>query len=302
MNFSLKAYVKTLIPVFNKRDFINDIANVKQSLQDGIVRNWELASGLFQGGLKSPEVRAMNDKFEKKFARKNYRNMIDGIHSILSIMEMNCSAIEKIALRQIQGDISSSAISYLKANLIRYVELMDFSTRYANGLLAIVLYYEAKKNNLRTQNQPTKRDFAYIEKNFVHFIAAMEVMAVNAAELEKALSSVPDVTIPEDDSASNVIEANMGNAGDPLNMRFIFDTATFNLPFHLNNLWNNYLQTRYDKDVEMRKTIELKIEDYRRSMEGNPDPKTQAIIEAYEKRAALLDSRLKAEEEKYAHA
>lgn len=133
-------------------------------------------------------------------------------------------------------DVSTAGISYDRAVLLQYSELVDFYVRYARKVINYITAAElaALSSNRKVEGVPPK-DLEWLTANSTRFSIALNIATLKASEVKKRMADVPKATFNEDDEksmravvgSSKMDPFGFGNVSFPLSIIFKLRQSMF---------------------------------------------------------------------------
>lgn len=287
----IKKFITSLLPTFEKGRVTEDIALLKSELKDQTLPIFKEATNRFvTTPMASSEAKKFDRVFNSYVKMRGTRNYIETITKIFENLDQNYSKIETAVARAYGSDISVSGMTYLRANLLQYIEAVGFSLRYSRRLLIWTIHQEQLHSKTDGGAEPmSKAEIKWFEKNQNTFLYCMRVLNTVKGDLDKVLADIPDmIIVPEDVEA---MEKTVGNTKlDPMNLGII--PIAMNPIYHIRMAVAEWQVNRYNLAKEERKLLELKLLSMKESAQGNNDPKLQQNIEYTEGRLQKLNRKL----------
>lgn len=296
----IEQYVANVTGGLNKRQVVEHVRRLRQDLRDNTCPPYQSASEWFKDyTFKSKFASDFSQQFGRNAKLPFRGNYVQVVYQVLDRTAKNMEIIEKLVDRHFSNEIMASGLTYLKGNLIQYIDIVDFATRYARKLL--LLTYASEKNALERNGaemgkEMPRPEMQWLEANRDNFFAALASISPTPAELEKAIEQIPDIVVAQADGA--ILSNTLGRQSiDPLRMGFI--SARVNPIYHFRKWLVEREVARYDAAVEERQLLEYRLLDLKNLQNGEPDPKLQQIIEYNSKRLEKLNFRIAKMEEEW---
>ncbi len=296
-SFNIIQFFKSLVPSLNKKDILDTVEFVKKQLDDSLLPSYLNFTNLIGSkGLTSDESKTYDKAFQSRFKQLHHDNYLSGIQAVLQLMRSNIDTVEGLLQQNLSTDITKDGLTYQKASLIRYVEIMDFVTRYALTLLSWTISNETESLDKKANVPLTSLDIKWLQSSRENFFEALRVVSTPKSEFANAIKNIPDIMIDEKDNSN--LEATVGkNKIDPLQLGLVVDTTTFNLGFHVLNFISDYQVIRYKKLEAERAVVENKILNYQMLVNGTQNARAQDITEKYQSRLNVINQSLKKADE-----
>lgn len=294
-------FVSSLLPSFKKDTLREDIANIREELVSRLTPVYGSAvQTLAKHQFTSREVVGFDRNWSRQVRTEFRGNFIVVIHQTLLRLQENLPAIEKLVERYYMDDTYKDGLTYLKANLLQYIELIGFTLKYARRLLNFVIWEEVatedKQSGLVGQG-PNKAERDWLVTNASHFYTAINTLAVKRNVIEKSFNEIPDAIANPENVAE--IEATVGvGRVDPFRMGFI--PVWLNPIYHVRMRIAEYQVARYNEQKEEIKLLEFRLLNLRQRQTGEIDPRIEQQIEYTEGRLDKLRYKVAQLEEEYA--
>lgn len=285
------AFLKSLLPGFEKDQVLEDIRCTRNELKETTIPAFESSTPLLKAkDLKSKEL----EGFDKVFRRNNpgfSRDLFEGLLEGLQIAESNLDIAEELIIRTYNEDVAAGGMTYLKANLLQFVELVGFVSKFARKFVIYTFVMESaayESNSLQVSESLTKAELRWIEENFLNFATAFKIVATPKAKLAKQFSDVPDIVITGDNE--DVLMRTQSNKIDPLSMRFI--PSWLNIIYHARVVVAEWQVERYQVAKEELKVVQLRKLHLERIRNGKVDARIEKEIAYLEERVQKLNYKI----------
>lgn len=293
-------FLKNLIPSFKKDVLREELANVRKEISDNTIPQYASALEVFaRHKFSSKEVLGFERGFDRAVKTEFRGNFVTITYETLKRIVDNMPVLERLVERSFVEDVFRDALTYLRANVIQYLEQVGFVAKYARRLMIWVSYEETqeldKKSGIVGQG-PTKAEIKWLLDNASAFYMAINSLAVKKQVVEKAFSDIPDAIVTEEGNAE--VEATVGaDKTDPFKFGFVAHPLN---PFYLFGKIRAERQVkRYESAKEEARLLELRLLNMRQRQAGNTDPKLQQNIEYSEDRLQKLNIQIQDMEEDY---
>lgn len=289
-------FIKSLLPGFEKDRVLEDIRITRTELKEITIPAFESSVPLLKSSsLKSKEI----EDFDKVFRRNNPgfpRELFEGMLEGLQIAESNLDVAEDLISKTYNEDVAAGGMTYLKANLLQFVELVGFVSKYARKFLFYIFVMEAanfEANSLKMSESLSKAELRWIEENFLNFSQAFKIVSTPKAKLGKQFSDIPDIVITGDNE--ELLMRTQGSKMDPMSLRFI--AAWLNPIYYFRMQVAEWQVNRYNAAKEELKIIQLRKLHLERVRSGEPDARLEKEIAYLEERAQKLNYKIQQMEE-----
>lgn len=285
-------YVSTLPATFDKRKVKEDIASLREELTQGTLPPYIASLELFEkGDFKSIEVQKVNQLISRELKATPGENFITITVSVLNNIKGNMDSLESLVNRVFAEDITKDSLTYLKANLLQYIELTGFAIRYARRLLLWTYINETNAVDEQPSTALTVGEIKWIKERESAFVRALITLSINKRDLEKAIDNIPDILITEDNQ--DMLNSTVGvNRLDPFKMGFIGDNIVLNPFYHIGMAIADWQVSRYKQIETEKKVLEFRLLHLKALANGNADARLEQKIEYDSARLEKLNFKL----------
>lgn len=290
---NIKNFVSSLLPSFEKGRILEDLTLLKQELRDYTLPSYVTAAQVF--ARKSPQAKSAQ-QFDKQFSAKVKVRGLSGHYllvtkGVLERVSANFDMVEGLVQKTFSHDVAASGLTYLKANLIQYVEAMSFAVRYARKLLLWTLSEEDLhlRINGKMTGALTKAETDWLWANRETFSYCLNILGVQTKDLETTLKNIPDlVVVPEQ---VDVVRETIGDAKlDP--MKFNLVGTVLNPIYHVRIAIAEWQVKRLKAAEQEALALEYRLLALRNQAEGKEDAKLDQLIEYTEGRLQKLNRQI----------
>lgn len=293
-------FLGALLPSFKKDNLREEISSILTELEETAIPVYESAADTL-GKVKfvSKETMAFQKNWERTVKIDAKGNYVIGTLAVLQHMRQNLGYIQTLVEKNFVEDVFRDAMTFLRANVIQYVETMGFVVKYARKLLLWTFYelsMEADRKAGLVSSGLSKAEVRWLAENAMNYLQAMNAMGLKRPDLESHFRKIPDATATVDNVAT--IESTVGtDRTDPFKMNFI--PTSLNPFFFIGKKIAEYQVSRYNVALEEKKALEMRLLNFRQQQEGRNDPKLQQAIEYSEDRLLKLNYKLREMEAEY---
>ena len=289
---------KYLGPALYKRDILDTLYNTKRELEDTTIPIYKQFDNQFSNwDFKSKEVKRLIPTFNA-LVKKRQGNIITTVKYVLIQLDKTLQDATNHYEKTFKDTTASSSITYRKMQYLQFLDSVKFYIGYARDFLNYLLVAETGQydqgNTLAKSLTPA--EIKRVEKGFNDFCQLTNTFNSHD-NIFILLSQVPDVSfVPEN---ADIVEASVGKVKiDPLKMNFI--GADRNPFYALQVRWALRDHAKYEKAVEERELLKLRLLNLQNSQNGEPDPAIMKEIKYYENRIQKLDFQIAKVEDQYA--
>lgn len=290
-------WFKSLMPSFSRSSIYEDLKFARKELQETLPPLAAASEFWARRDFVDRDVKKFDTDFDKATNQHHgrFRNFIDAMAEMVQRIETNLSVVEKLVDRHFAEDVIKEGLTYTRANILRYIEVLNFALRYSRHALLWTYMKETQAVEASSKIEMTKAELLWLELNQRAFAAAFNILMIKESDLTKAIGSIPDAVV--DETTYDSIKATTGvNRLDPLAMNLI--GVRFNIFYRVQQYMAEWQDTRYKASIEERNVLELRLMNLKNQINGTPDPKLEARIEYEETRLQKLKAKiLKYEEE-----
>lgn len=294
----LQKFLALMLPTFEKGRLIEELQVVRNEIKEITLPPLREASEFYRvGHLKSKQ--ALN--YDKNFLRvatiqKASGNYLSVSHTVLATLDEKLEILGKLIDKAFAKDVGSSSISFLRANILQYLEVASFSSRYARRLLLWTLSEEQDSDNspFRLPKAMSKAEERWIWDNRDNFAKCLAILSIDTRKMESSFQAVPDMVVaPEDIPA---VEATVGaTKTDPFHFGFI--PVRLNPIYYIRMSIAEWQVSRYKAAIEEKRALEYRLLALKDG--GSGDAKLEQEITYTEGRVQKLNKKISEMEEGY---
>lgn len=287
---NIRKYFLSLLPNFDKVQIIDDMKSIRKELLETLPVLSAAQEFFKTWSFKSKEVEDFNQRFQKNVKQNRKINFVVAIYDLVNNISENLSTLEKLVDKHFADDVNRDGLTYVKVNLLKYVELVSFSIRYSRALLLWVYQNETNAIDKNQEVSLTKGEINWLKKNADAFFDMYPALSISKSELERAIANIPDILVDSDNI--DVVASTVGiNKLDPLKTNLIFGT-TWNIIYHFRMAVAEWQVDRYKQTIEERRVLEYRLMMLKNSVSGNIDPKLEQNISYHETRLQAMNTKL----------
>jgi hypothetical protein len=293
-------YLASLLPSFGKDRVTEDCRLTRADIKDVTQPAYQLAVQGFKGyKFKSPQLQEQVAIFGRMVKGKG-SNMVEVINDKLDELLKNLDEAEDLIEKTFSQEVASAGLTYLKANLLQFVEAIHFASKFARKFLLYVYICETAEHEdggTVVAESMTPAELDYIKANFVTFCQVLNVTTGDPAHVRKALNDIPDIVVTEENVGtlgSTVGEKKL----DPFQMKLI--PIILNPVYHIGMFVAEWQADRYKVAKEELKMVQLRKLNLEKVTAGKPDAAVQKEISYLETRIQGLNYKIAKMEKDYA--
>jgi len=294
----LQKFVSLMLPTFEKGRLTEELGVVRNEIKEITLPPLREAHEFYRvGKLKSKQ--ALN--YDKNFLKiapiaKTSGNYISVSYMVLATVDEKLEVLGKMIDKAFAKDVGSSSISFLRANILQYLEVASFASRYARRLLLWTLSEEQDSDNspFRLPKAMSKAEERWIWDNRDNYAKCLSILAIDTRKMESSFQVIPDMVVaPEDIPA---VEATVGTTKtDPFHFGFI--PVRLNPIYYIRMSIAEWQVNRYKAAVEEKRALEYRLLALKDG--GTPDAKLEQEIVYTEGRLQKLNKKIAEMEEGY---
>lgn len=278
MNPSL--FVKSIAGVFSRSRAHEDLVATAKETRETTIHMLEQFVALLAGDSKL-QPKQWASKWQANYARvvgsgskPFYTHMLETLQANMGAMDQ----AEDILMKEVPRDADAEALDYRAANVVQYVAMVSFVSKYIRMLLLVLL--EDVKNNgapvsAGFQSGLTSHDVKWLNDHVSVFYNCMASLTKAAKNFKAAIKDIPDINVALSD-----YEVQRGVSGDkkldPFAMGFVPILPT--VIYHLRMAYTDWVLARYNAAKLERQRLEFLIQALRDAPEGS-NPRLESLIE-----------------------
>jgi hypothetical protein len=291
-------YLSSLLPTFGKGQVLEDCIITRTEITKVTQPAYDSAVSLLKGWkYKSPSIVADFATFSRMV--KGSDNMIVTIQKSFKTILENLDSVQSLIEKTYSEEVAGAGLTYLKANLLQFVEATAFVSKYARKYLLYVYICEtaAIEGAATATESITPAEVQWLKTNLLSFCTAFNAVRRTTTEVEKLLADIPDVLATGDNAGT--MAATMGEARlDPFQMRLI--PIAMNPIYHVGLFIAEWQANRYKSAQEELKLVQLRKLNLERVHQGRPDAGVQKEIAYMEARIQGINYKIDKMEQEYA--
>lgn len=235
------------------------------------------------------DVQEVSDSITEYLAKSGLRHnnlrqpsMLEYIIPAMQNVAALAAFLSKTIDRDMGRTIQTSVLTFNKATILQFVDIIDFTAQYASTLLNWITTMElasAADSNIATRAL-APGDVELIHTKVVVFSIALRILGTPINRLQADYAEIPEAVFDEE-TYGELVKSFGQSKVDPLGMSAVPFPLSIVLRFQL---WRAERQMdAYDECVQAAKSAEMRIILIRRQIaEGKGDAATEKLLEAYE--------------------
>lgn len=296
----IENFVASILPSIARDNVLEDIRITEGELKTTTIPAYQHAAPFFKSWKFQNDISKDYQATFSRIAKGHSGDLINVIAKGLPTVLGNLAVTEVEIKKVFAEDTAAGGMSYLKAQLLQYVEMAGFVSRYAMKLL--VLIYAAETSSADAGETVITECMApaqleWLKLNFVNFCTAFAAVTLSVTDTEKAFRNIPDIVVTPENAKT--LPATVGLAKiDPMGCGLI--PVKLNPIYHIRMRIAEWQTRRYDAAKDELKLCQLRQLNLERVAQNKPDPRIQKEIEYIEERTQKLAAKIAEMEREYA--
>ena len=278
-------FCSSLLSTNDKEKIIEDIRITSGEIKEHTAPAYESAITFLKGWkFKSEQISTLNDTFNRMVDTQRGENCVVTIEKSFKDILENLTHVEKMIDKTYSSEVAIGGLTYQKAALLQYVEMVGFVSKFARKFLIYVYIcetamYEDSGTVITDSLSPVEID--WLNNNFVSFCTAFNIAAGNPAHVEKQLANIPDIEVTKENYET--LPETMGMAKiDPFQMGLI--PTWLNPVYHIGIRVAEWQADRYKVAKEEVRLLQLRKLNMENLIAKKPDAHIQKEIAYMETR------------------
>ena len=297
----IQDFIASLLPSFEVDRVKKDILTLREELKTTTLPGYVAGAKYFKSNkVRSPLCQDYQKVFDSVVKTSIRGSYVEVTAEVFQKLPENLDGLERLVDRYFANDVIAKGMTYLKVNLLQYVEAVSFALRYGRKLL--LWTYQAETNFAmgdqdKIGQELTQYERDWLKANASHFGNVIRILAGTAADMEKAIDALPDVVITNENVP--VMQATVGASKlDPFKFGLI--PVKLNPIYHIRMAIAEYQVKRYKAALEEYRTLEYQLMALENARTGKKDPKLEQAIEYNQNRLQKMNVEITRMEEDYA--
>lgn len=290
---SMLDYVKSLVPSFGKDRILDDVSRLRAELSEVLLPTLDQASKYFSHQqFKSGYATGLQNTMRRSFPEFGNDDLLSILHNIFKPMDHKLEQITGLVGDVFAKDVTKEALTYRKANVLRFLDAVGFAIKYT--IRALIHLIDAERQAL-SPDTPAKShkgihlaDDKFLTENYAKWFMALRTSDQSFSKIKESLYSIPEVVVSDSDDAS--IQATYGIRLDPLQLNFV--SPDWNPIYHLRTYLAEYEVNAINRAKEERKLVEMYLYRLKAESKKQHDAKMDHQIELVEDRLKKIDSKI----------
>lgn len=293
-------YLSSMLPSFEKSRVKEDIGLLREELKDSVLPTYaSAAEAMKKRRWANRDVKDFDKKFDKEVDLRRVRgNFIVVTDAVMNRVYENLDTVESLVERYYTNDIFRDAMTYLKINLLQYIEAISFASRYARRILLWTYSLEmAEEDKQGEVGEMTKGEKEWLQQNQTTFFRCLNLLWVEKKELTDKFDEIPDVVATEENN--EFMPKTVGQQRmDPFHFNLI--PVVLNPIYHIRMAVAEWQVSRHQAAREEKRMLEFRLLQLKQAEEGKQDAKLEQQIEYTQGRIERLNYKIQKMEDEYA--
>lgn len=295
---NILSYIKSLAPIYERRDLLAALNQIQEEHSATVTPITEDVRELLGSRqLRSP----MANQYAKLLSRQvNFgnKNPITLIVESLDQLQKNYPFLEKEVRRLFSIQFTTTAVTYERVNILRYIESIAFYLRYSRKFLLIVLAEEVQTNGGTPANW-SKASRQWLADNLDAYVGLFNAINRTDSQLKQAFSTISSAEVEEE--TLDLATKNLGLKGtDPLRLGLF--SPQRNIFFAMGKYIAEMQVKRYKAAKDELYALQQRMQELREiEKSGQVKPNLQKFIQVTEERIEKLDFQINSFEEANAY-
>lgn len=297
----IMSFISSLLPSFDRQRVISNIASLQSELGGSVIKVAAEASELIG---KKKFTSEFNKELDKRFhqATRSFRSadVVQAISNVLESLPGKLGYLEGLVSANFAKDVARDALSYQKASVLKYIEVTEFFSNYAERLLLKIMEAEtcALNGTEATFGQNSSPALhKWMDAHERDFFKVMDALALPLKDVKDKIDAIPDITAIPDNV--DTVQETVGAAKlDPLGLGFLI-TTWFNPLYRVRMNFAEWQVKRYHAKQELVQALQFRLLALREAYAKKQDPRLEKSINYHEGRINDLTRELAETEADY---
>lgn len=291
-------FLSSMLPSFEKTRVKEDIGLLREELKEVVLPVYDSAvKAMKKRDFRAEPIIAFNNDFTSSVKTATKGNFIVVIHESMRNAYENLDMLEVMIDKFYSDDVMRDGMTYLRINLLQYLEAISFASRFSRAIL--LWTYAAEISAVGEEyegDEISEGEREWINKNSSTFFQCINIIGLKKKDIEKKLEEIPDVVATEENN--QFIPRTIGKHKlDPFHFDLI--PVKLNPIYHVRMLITEWQVARHRAAMEEKRMLEFRLLQMKQIESGKDDAKLQERIEYTEGRLQKLRYKLQEMEEEY---
>jgi hypothetical protein len=287
-------YLTSLLPSFGKDRILEDINVTRGEITEFTHPAYGIAAPDFKSWtFKSEHMKTLIQAFGRNLKGQGHDNFVVAIEKGFKPILANLDEVKRLVEATYGDDVGGVGITYLKANLLQFVELIGFVSKYARKLLIYTYAAETEMypdSGTVFTDSITPAEIEWINANVVNFCTAFNIVTMPPEQVKKSINDVPDIVVKQENA--HAMEQTLGDKKlDPFSMRLI--PTWLNPIYHVRMFVAEWQTNRYHEAKAELQLLQLHRLHLEKLKDGKADASLKQQIEYTENRIRKISNKLR---------
>lgn len=297
----IKAYLASLLPSFSKERVTEDCRIIRGEIKEYVIPATEQAAHFFKTHkFKSAELEPMLAQFKRMVKGDGNDNPVTTISKSFKAILDNLDTVEERIEQVYSEEIAGGGFTYLKANLLQFVECIHFVSKFSLKFMNYVWICETaeyEEGGTAIAESLAPAEIEWLKTNFLTYCTAFNVVTGQPNSVKHAIADIPDIVVTNENA--DTLQQTQGRKVDPFQMGLI--PIWLNPVYHVGMLVAEYQASRYRAAKEKLKLLQLRRINMEKLVNGKPDATVQKQIKYMESRISDMEYEIAKMEGKVQH-
>lgn len=297
---SLKTFLSSLVPHFERNRIIEDIDSLATDIESNLIPSYSAANNLFRGRkFTSQAGKGLEAMFRLRNPQERNMTHLHYIGLTLTNMLDTLKMLERLVPEIFARDVTKDSLTYKKAAVLQLLSVVRFFNDFAGRhLLRLLAAEDAVAKGQVEDADMLPVDKKFFNENLETFLQSGHVVALKPEVIAQRLGQMQDLQIVVD--KINTVVASLGQENvDPLKLGFMGPHATNSPIYKVRTALANYQVACHNQNKETAKGLQLRLFSLKDALSGKNDPKLQQQIEYNTDRLQRLREEIANFEERY---
>lgn len=273
---SIEKYVNSLAATISKERILNDIRTLENIVISSLLPGFESAKEVLKTSALKDDINKANETY---FVRttKISSGVVTGTYDILKTSITVLPDLREIVRASFPETLETEAINYSQVAVLRYIELLSFTTSYAKHMLRVMYSREIGKQQAgKTSTALPKAILNMLAKDFPNYCNALGILAKLKTDVQKKIRGASMITVrASNGSVASYVQGS--EKVDPIQANFLFNTS-WNPFFRLGQYVAAIQAAKLKESKELLRMFEVQRLYLEQSRKGEVDAALEAEI------------------------
>lgn len=289
-----ETFIQNLPPTIGKDTILKELRIVRAELNESTIPSYTTAKDAFTGEFKDLVADRLDIQFTRFSGKRG--NLVAVIEEGLLNVQESLDKIEALIQKTFNKELATGAITFKEANVLQYIDVAWFLSRYARYLLMYLYAAESAQfetSGIKLNESFSKAEVKWLEQHMSDFGTAFKTLTAKPADVISDLNKIPDASANVD--TIRALSVTLGEKKiDPFEVRHLTDDATKTFRYRIMAYFADRDIQKYKQSQEEKRLLELRHLYLLRQREtGKPDTLLEKEIVQIEDRIKRLADKIK---------